>query len=68
MRSCFLKHKTLQVGEEITFTFCATISEQNDCTVLYETAVLSTLDLITFNGISTQFTEIHVGGAILQTS
>ena len=40
MRSCFLKHKTLQVGEEITFTFCTTTSEQNDCTVLYETTVL----------------------------
>ena len=38
-RLCFLKHKTLQVGEEITFTFCTT-SEQNDCTVLYETTVL----------------------------
>ena len=39
-RCCFLKHKTLQVGEEITFTFCTTTSEQNDCTVLYETTVL----------------------------
>ena len=55
---CFLRHKTLQVGEEITFTFCTTTSEQNDCTVLYETTVLWTLDLIIFNGISTQFTEI----------
>ena len=26
-RWCFLKHKTLQVGEEITFTFCTTTSE-----------------------------------------
>ena len=26
------------------------------------------LDLITFNGVSTQFTEIQVGGAMLQTS
>ena len=24
---CFLKHKTLEVGEEITFTFCTTTSE-----------------------------------------
>ena len=37
---CFLKQKTLQIGEEITFTFCTTTSEQNDCTVLYETTVL----------------------------
>ena len=51
-RWCFLKHKTLQVGDEITFTFCTTTSEQSDCTVLYETTVLWTLDLITFNGIS----------------
>ena len=49
---CFLKHKTLIVGKEITFTFCATTPEQNNCTVLYETTVLWTLDLITFNGIS----------------
>ena len=41
---CFLKQKTLQIGEEITFTFCTTTSEQNDCTVLYETTVLWTLD------------------------
>ena len=63
----FLKHKTLQVGEERTFTFCTTTSVQNDCTALYETTVLLTLDLITFNRVLTQFTEIHVGGAILQT-
>ena len=42
--------------------------EQNICTVLYYTTVLCTLDLITFKGISTQFTQIHVDGAILQTS
>ena len=66
-RWCFLKHKTLQIGEEITFTFCTTASEQNDY-VLYETTVLWTLDLIIFNGISTQFTEIQVGGLMLQTS
>ena len=30
--------------------------------------VLFTLDLIPFNGISIQFNEIYVGGAILQTS
>ena len=65
---CFLRHKTLQVGEEITFTFCTTTSKQNDCTVLCETTVSWPLDLITFNGPSTQFTEIHVGEAILQTS
>ena len=29
---------------------------------------LCTLDLITINGILTQFTEIHVDRAILQTS
>ena len=50
-RWCFLKHKTLQVGEEITFTFCTTTSEQNDCTVLYETTVLWTLVLIAFDTI-----------------
>ena len=64
----FSKHKTLQVGEEITLTFCTTTSGQKNCTVLYETTVLWTLGLITFNGISTQFTEIQVGGAMLQTS
>ena len=48
---CFLRHKTLQVGEEITFTFCTTTSEQNDCTVLYETTVLWTLVLIAFDTI-----------------
>ena len=37
---CFLKHKTIQVGEEIIFTFCIATSEQNACTVLYETTVL----------------------------
>ena len=63
----FLKHKTLQVGEEITFTFCTATSERNDCTVLYEARVLWTLYLITFSRISTQLTEIHVGGATLQT-
>ena len=63
-----MKHITLQVDEEIAFTFCIATSEQNDCAVLYETTVLSTLDLITFNGTSTQFTEIHVDRAILQTS
>ena len=63
----FLRHKTLQAGEEIIFTFCTTL-EQKDCTVLYETTVFCTLDLITLNGISTQFTEIHVEGAILETS
>ena len=52
-RWCFLKHKNLQAGEEITCTFCKTTSEQKDCTVLYETTVLWTLDLIRFNGIST---------------
>ena len=57
-RWCFLKHKTLHIGDKIAFTFCTTTSEQNDCTVLYETTVLWTLDLIIFNGISTQFTEI----------
>ena len=56
----------MQVSEEITFTFCARTSKQNDCTVLCETTVSWPLDLITFNGPSTQFTEIHVGGAILQ--
>ena len=66
-RWCFLKHKTLQVGEEITFTFCTAPSERNDCTVLYEARVLWTLYLITFTRISTQLTEIHVGGATLQT-
>ena len=65
---CFLKHGTLQVGEEITFALCTTKSEQSDCTALWETRGLCTLGLITFNGISTQFTEIHVGGAIVQTS
>ena len=55
--------KHLIASKEITFT---TTSKQNDCTVLYETAVLCTLDLITFIGISTQVTEIHVDGAILQ--
>ena len=65
---CFLKHKTLQAGEEITFTFCTTTSKQSDCTVLYETSVLCTLHLITFNGGSTQFTEIQVDEVILQTS
>ena len=64
---CFLKPKTLQLSEEITFACCTTTSEQNDCTVLYETSVLWTLDLKTFNRISTQFTEIHVGRTILQT-
>ena len=64
----FSKHKTLQVGEEITLTLCTTTSEQDDCTVLYKTTVLWTLDLTTFNGIATQFTEIQVGGAMLQTS
>ena len=39
-RVCFLKQKTLQIGEEITFTFGTTTSEQNDCTVLYKTTVL----------------------------
>ena len=63
----FLKHKTLQVGEEITFTFCTATSERNNCTVLYEARVLWTLYLITFSRISTQLTEIHVGGATLQT-
>ena len=63
----FLKHKTLQVGEEITFTFCTATSERNDCTVLYEARVLWTLYLITFSRISIQLTEIHVGGATLQT-
>ena len=32
-RWCFLKHKTLQVGEEITFTFLQQHQSQNDCTV-----------------------------------
>ena len=53
-------------GEEITFSFCAT-SKRNDCTVLHQTTVLYTLD-ITFNRIPTQFAEIHMDGAILQTS
>ena len=64
----FTKHKTLQVGEEITLTFCTTTSEQNDLTVSYETTVLWILDLITFNRILTQFNKIQVGGAMLQTS
>ena len=64
---CFLKHKTEQADEEIKFTFCSATLEQNDCTVLYNTTVLCTLDLITFNRILTQFTDIHVGGAILKT-
>ena len=67
-RWCFLKHKTLQIGEEITFTFCTTTSKQNNCAVLCETTVLWTLDLIIFNEISTQFTEIQVGGLTSQTS
>ena len=54
----FLKQTTLQVGGEITFTFCTAISEQNDCTVLCETVILCTLDVITFNGILTQFTKL----------
>ena len=63
-----MEHETLlQIGEEITFTFCTTTSEQKDCTVLFETTVLRKLDLITSNRVLTQFTEIHVGGAILQT-
>ena len=67
-RWCFLKHKTLQIGEEITFTFCTTTSKQNNCAVLCETTVLWTLDLIIFSGISTQFTEIQVRGLMSQTS
>ena len=35
--------------------------------VQYETTVLWTLDLITFDRILTPLTEIQVGGAILQT-
>ena len=35
VETCFLKHKTVQADEEIKFTFCSTTSEQNDCTVLY---------------------------------
>ena len=65
---CFLKHKTLQIDEEITFTFFTTTSEQNDCTVLHKMWVLWTLDLIIFNRILTQFTEIQVGRLMLQTS
>ena len=49
-----MKQATLQAGEEIASTLCTTTSEQNDCTVLYERTVLCALDVITFNGISTQ--------------
>ena len=63
----FLKYTTLRAGEKITFTFCTTTLEQNNNTVSYKTAIVCTLDLITFR-ISTQFNEIHVGGNILQTS
>ena len=63
-----MKQRTSQVGEEIILTFFTTTSEQNGCTVLNETTVLCTLDLITFNGISTLLTAIHVDEAILQTS
>ena len=65
---CFLKQRVLQAGEETTLAFCKTASEQNDSTVLYETTVLCALDVITFNGKSTQFTEIHLDGAVLRTS
>ena len=53
---CILKQTTLETGEEITFTFWTT------------TKVSCILDLIDCKGISTQFTEIHVDKAILQTS
>ena len=61
---CFLKQTTLQEGEETTFTFCTTALEQNDCTDLCKTTVLCTLGRITFNGFSTQFTEIPVDEAV----
>ena len=62
-----MKQKTLQVGEEMKFTFCTTTLEQNDCTVLYETTVVCTLDIITLKRILTQFTKIYVDWAMLQT-
>ena len=46
-----MKQTTSQAREETTFTFGITTSEQNDCTVLYETTVLCSSNLMTFNGI-----------------
>ena len=39
-RWCFLKHKTSQVSEEITFIVCTTTLEENNCIALYKTTAL----------------------------
>ena len=54
-RWCFLKHKTLQVGEEITFTFCTTTSEQNDCSPIRNNSFMN----IRPNNIRQNFDTAH---------
>ena len=62
---CILKHKTLQIGEEVTLH---SVQQHQNRPIAQFYTKQQFYDLITFNGISTQFSKIHKGGAILQTS
>ena len=63
----FLKQTTLQAVKK--YHLHSVQQHQNRMVAQFHTKQqLCTLDLITINGILTQFTEIHVDRAILQTS
>ena len=52
----FLKHKTLQVGEEIAFTFCTTTSKQKNCSLIRNNSFMN----IRPNNVQWNFDTIYL--------